>query len=144
MSSERWLSGFALLTLGLSGACADFSRGKSLASSGSGEGSPDASGAAGSAGSSASYATDIHPLLLDGCGTCHSATGAAAGTALVFSDSASDDYAPTLDLVDVDTPDASRLVIKMLGRGHGGGVVYTSTSPQYAAVLRWIGEGAAP
>jgi hypothetical protein len=143
MSSERWAAGLALLgALGAWSGCADFSRGEPLASSGSGGGPSDAGGAASSAGSS--YATDIHPLLLGSCGSCHSPAGAASGTELVFTGSAPDDYVPTLRLVDVEAPDSSRLVVKMEGRGHGGGVVYTSTSPEYAAVLRWIGEGAAP
>jgi hypothetical protein len=141
MNSERWLLSLALSGLLWPGAgCADFSRGKPLAAGNSD--SPDASGAGSGAG--ASYAVDIQPLLFGGCGPCHSATGAASGTQLVFSGSAPADYLVVLNLVDLDTPDASRLLVKMQGRGHGGGALYTSTSSQYAAVLRWIGEGAPP
>ncbi|MEO8178173.1 MAG: hypothetical protein ABI895_04995 [Deltaproteobacteria bacterium] len=141
MSSERWLSTLALLGVLWPGAgCADFSRGKPLAAGNSD--SPDASDAGGGVGSS--YAADIHPLLLGGCSSCHSPTGAASGTQLVLTGSAPADYVSVSKLVDVDTPDASRLLVKAQGRGHVGGAIYTSTSSQYAAVLRWIGEGAAP
>ena len=34
--------------------------------------------------------------------------------------------------------------VKMEGRGHTGGAIYTRASPERAQVLRWIGEGAAP
>jgi mono/diheme cytochrome c family protein len=118
--------------------CADFSRGQPLALGNS----EDASATGGGAGSS--YAADIRPLLLASCGSCHSPTGAASGSQLVFSGSAPDDYVLVSKLVDVDTPDASRLLVQAQGRGHGGGAIYASTSSQYAAVLRWIGEGAPP
>jgi mono/diheme cytochrome c family protein len=141
MNSERWLSTLALFgVLWPCASCADFSRGKPLAAGSSD--SPDAGAAEGSAGSS--YAADIDPLLLGSCGSCHSPTGVASGTQLVFTGSAPDDYLIVLNLVDVDRPDASRLLVKMQGRGHGGGVIYPPTSSQYAAVLRWIGEGAPP
>lgn len=96
------------------------------------------------AGLATSYAADIQALLQGGCASCHSSTGAAAGTALLFTGSVSEDYLSALNLVDVGSPDASRLVVKMEGRGHSGGAIYTRASPQYARVLRWIGEGAAP
>jgi len=141
MSSERGLATLVLLgVLWPSAGCADFSRGKPLAAGN--PDSPDASGAAGGAGSS--YAADIHPLLLGSCGSCHAPTGAASGSQLVFSGSAPDDYVSVLNLVAVDAPETSRLLVKAQGRGHGGGAIYTSTSSQYAAVLRWIGEGAPP
>jgi hypothetical protein len=108
---------------------------------------PDAA-ASGAAGSSAttntSYGADIYPVLLDGCESCHSPTGAASDTGLLLTGSASDDYPSTFDLIDVGSPEASRLVVKMEGRGHGGGAIYTPASPEHALVLRWIGEGAAP
>ena len=96
------------------------------------------------AGSGSSYGVDIHSLLLDRCGPCHSPTGVASDTQLVFTGSLPDDYASTFALVDVGSPEASRLVVKMEGRGHQGGAIYTSTSPEHAQVLRWISEGAAP
>jgi hypothetical protein len=121
--------------------CADFSRGERL---GSGGGLPDAMGNGSDAGSSSSYAADVHELLLDGCASCHSPTGAASDTSLVLTGMAPEDYLSTLSLVDVDAPGVSRLVVKMEGRGHAGGAIYTSASPEHALVLRWIGEGAAP
>lgn len=138
-SASGWLA--ALL---LCAGCADFSRGEPLGSSGAGGGLPDGMGNGSDAGASSSYAADVQPLLLDGCESCHSPTGAASGTGFVLTGSVPDDYLSTLDFVDVNTPDASRLVFKMAGRSHGGGAVFTSASPEYAQVLRWIGEGAAP
>ncbi len=119
--------------------CADFSRGEPFGASGSGGGSMGAE-----AGLAISYAADIHALLQGGCASCHSPTGAASSTALLLTGNVTEDYLSALDLVDVGSPDASRLVLKMEGRGHSGGAIYTRASPQYARVLRWIGEGAAP
>jgi hypothetical protein len=130
------LGGWLLLA-----ACADFSRGAPLA-----DGSAGSSMGAGSdagAPTGVSYGADIHPLLMERCGSCHSPTGAASGTALVFTGSVPDDYLSTFNLVSVETPEASRLAVKMAGRGHQGGAIITSASPEYARVLRWIGEGAA-
>ena len=97
-----------------------------------------------SSSSGSSYGADIHALLQGGCASCHASAGAASSTGLVFTGNVPDDYLSTLDFVDVDAPAASRLVVKMEGRGHVGGAIYTSASPQYREVLRWIGEGAAP
>lgn len=133
-----WSGGVCLLLLSMG--CADFSRGRSLGGSG---GSGSMVGGS-DAGSGSSYAIDIHSLLLDRCGPCHSPTGAASDTQLVFTGSLADDYESTFALVDVSRPAASRLVVKMEGRGHAGGAIYTSTSAEHAQVLRWIGEGAVP
>lgn len=86
----------------------------------------------------------IHRLLLAGRESCHSAAGAASSTRPLFTGSVTDDYQSTLDFVDVSAAAASRLVVKMEGRGHAGGAIFTSASPEYALVLRWIDEGAAP
>lgn len=130
----------ALGALGYS-ACADFSRGEPLAAGGRDGGS--ATGGS-DRGSTLTYGADIHPLLLDACATCHSPGGVASDTQLQLSGSVPDDYESTLALVAVSSPDTSRLLVKMSGRGHGGGATYPSTSPEYALVLRWVGEGAAP
>jgi mono/diheme cytochrome c family protein len=125
-------------------ACADFSRGDALDTSGGGEGLPDAMPSDSEGGSSSSYGADIHELLLDGCASCHAAAGAASGTGFLLSGNAPEDYPSTSKFVDVAAPAQSRLVVKMEGRGHTGGAIYTRVSPEYAQVLRWIGEGAAP
>jgi hypothetical protein len=147
MSSERGNGQTVVATLiaVLCGAaCADLSRGGALGPNGSGGDASDA--AAGATGGSAgmSYGVDIHPLLLDGCGECHSPTGAASSTGFVLTGDVSDDYPPTLELVEVGAPEQSRLVVKMEGRGHTGGAIYTRAAPERAQVLRWIGEGAVP
>ena len=135
----------ARVALLVGAACADFSRGAAVGSSGSsGSSSGAADASASGAASSSSYGADIAPLLLDGCAACHSPTGAASSTGFVLSGDVLDDYQSTLGFVDVDAPDQSRLIAKMEGRGHAGGAVYTRASPERAQVLRWIGEGAAP
>ncbi len=145
MSSERRSRRpvVTLLVLLLGAACADFSRGEALGANGSSEGAPDAAAGA-SGGPGSSYGVDIGPLLLDGCAACHSPTGAASSTAFLLTGSVADDYEATLGFVDVGAPDQSRLIVKMEGRGHTGGAIYTRASPEHAQVLRWIGEGAAP
>jgi hypothetical protein len=126
----------------LLGACADFSRGDALDTSGAGL--PDAMPSDSQGGSSSGYGAEIHALLLDGCASCHAPAGAASDTRFVLGGNAPEDYLSTLEFVDVGAPAQSRLVVKMEGRGHTGGAIYTRVSPEYAQVLRWIGEGAAP
>ena len=147
MSSERSRLrpvSMALVTLLNGAACADFSRGEASGANGSGGGAPDASAGTVGGGSGSSYAVDAHPLLLDGCAACHSPTGAASSTAFMLTGNVADDYQSTLGFVEVGAPEQSRLIVKMEGRGHTGGAVYTRASPEHAQVLRWIGEGAAP
>jgi hypothetical protein len=134
----------ALVALLLGAACADFSRGEAIDPNGSGGGAPDAAVGASGGGSGSSYGVDIGPLLLDGCAVCHSPTGAASSSGFSLTGNAPDDYQSTLSFVDVDAPDQSRLIVKMEGRGHTGGAIYTRGSPEHALVSRWIGEGAAP
>jgi hypothetical protein len=151
MSSERSSRGsvelraaWALLVplaLPLSIGCADFSRGEPLAAR---DTAPPGSGADAGSSTGTSYVADVHVLLIDGCASCHSSAGTASSTPLVFADSPPDDYTLTLDFVDVDAPDTSRLVLKMEGRGHAGGAIYPRASSEHALVLRWIGEGASP
>lgn len=146
MSSERRSRRpvVTLLVLLLGAACADFSRGEALGADGSGGGAPDAAAGASGGGSGSSYGVDIGALLLDGCAVCHSPTGAASSTGFSLTGDVPDDYQSTLSFVDVGAPDQSRLIVKMEGRGHTGGAIYTRASPEHAQVLRWIGEGAAP
>jgi hypothetical protein len=148
MSSDSFKAGAAfgfllLVVLLLGVACADFGRGGAIGSNGSDGGAPDAAAGFGG-GSGSSYGVDIGPLLLDGCAACHSATGAASSTGFVLTGNVPDDYQSTLDFVDVGAPDQSRLIVKMEGRGHTGGAIYTRASPERAQLVRWIGEGAAP
>jgi hypothetical protein len=151
MSSERsrrgsvelraLLAPLALLALPLAMGCADFSRGEPLPPS---DTPPSGSGADAGSSTGTSYGADVHALLIDGCVSCHSSAGTASSTQLVFVDSPPDDHMATLDFVDVDTPETSRLVLKMEGRGHAGGAIYPRASSEHALVLRWIGEGALP
>jgi carbon monoxide dehydrogenase subunit G len=86
----------------------------------------------------------VHALLIEGCESCHAPGGAASSTELVYVGDVSEDYDATLEFVTPDSPESSRLVTKMQGRGHGGGAIFTPTSAEYALILTWIREGAAP
>ena len=118
-------------------ACADFSRGDPLPG---GAAPPVASDAAAGVG----FAAEVHALLVAGCESCHAAGGAASSTELVYVGDVEADYGTTLEFVTLGSPEASRLVTKMQGRGHGGGAIFTPASAESELVLTWIREGAAP
>jgi hypothetical protein len=116
-------------------ACADFSRG---------DPPPFASEPRPDAATGTSFAAHVHSVLIEGCESCHTPDGAASSTELVYTGDVQEDYSATLQLVSPDSPEASRLMTKMQGRGHGGGAIFTPASAQYVLVLTWIREGAAP
>lgn len=148
MSSERarvWFGGvlFLALTGTLTGlSCADLERGERAA-----EGGPDGGGEGGppgEGGGGLGFAQDVHPLLLDGCGDCHTAGGQAGDTALVFTGEAEADRAATLLFVNTDAPAQSRLLGKASGTGHEGGAIYTPDTTEYQTILGWIMQGTSP
>jgi len=124
-----------LIAAVLAAGCADFSRGAAP------DAAPDAGASDGGGG--AGFAP-VHALLLSGCQRCHQAGGEAGTTALVLTGDARADRDVVARLVDTSSPEASRLLSKMSGHGHTGGAVFNEGSPEYAAVLRWIQEGARP
>jgi hypothetical protein len=146
MSSERTRAPLALMILVLVG-CADLERGDTapdaagpVVTDGGGDvGMPGDGGAA-----ATSFARDVHPLLLDGCGRCHTAGGMAASSGLLFTREAAADRQAALTFVNLDQPAASRLLSKGAGIGHGGGAVYAAGTPEYDTILRWIAQGASP
>lgn len=89
-----------------------------------------------------SFATDIHGVLLDRCGECHT-TG--APRAFFLTTAPATDYPVVLKLVKVATPASSKLLVKGTAEDqHGGGGVLAAGTDDYEAILGWIAEGALP
>lgn len=101
-------------------------------------------GDTGAPGEGLSYAEAIDELMISGCDRCHGEGESAAGTGFVLTTDVDANYATCLDFVDLDAPESSRLLSKGAGQGHGGGTIYDSRSSEYATILQWIEEGAAP
>jgi hypothetical protein len=121
--------------------CADLSRGGRAADAAA----TDVSGeGASAADASLSFAADVHGLLTATCARCHVPGQPAGDTQLLFTGDAAADLAAVTPFIDTGTPASSRLLLKMSGQGHGGGVVYAVGTPEYETVLRWIQQGASP
>ncbi|MDZ4696143.1 MAG: hypothetical protein SGI86_13425 [Deltaproteobacteria bacterium] len=88
------------------------------------------------------YAPRIHELIVQACGTCHSASGIAGGTRLILSNDSQSDFYNVVRFVDYSNAKQSPLLVKALGNAHGGGQVVAETSEVYARVLEWIEGGA--
>ena len=86
----------------------------------------------------------VFPLIDGGCKRCHMPGGMAADSKFLLAGQATTDYAAVRALVDPAAPAGSRLLAKAAGQGHGGGVIYRTSSTEYAALLAWIQAGAAP
>jgi hypothetical protein len=140
MSSERRLVRLLLTATLASAACADLSRGPEPALADAGA---DAQGPA-TDGATVSYAAAVHPLMTGTCMRCHVQGGQAGDTPLLLTGDAAADYAVTVPYVDTAAPASSRLLSLMSGHGHGGGVVFAETTPEYGVFLRWIQGGALP
>jgi hypothetical protein len=145
MSFER--QALAVL-IAFSGSCVDWERGPPSPdtgmSSANDAGMGGATDAAGEAAARLSYATAVHPLMIDGCAHCHSAAGSARSSAFILSDNPTSDRQQVLKYVNPDNPAASRILAKTAGMGHGGGTVYAATTLQYRTILDWITQGSAP
>jgi hypothetical protein len=144
MSSRRLA--YQLLTMvWFAVGCADLSRGAGSGDAGASLGEAGtADGGAQDQDSALSFATPVYGLLVAACQPCH-AQGEPAGTTLfLLTGDQMVDYASVSRFVDVSAPASSRLLVKMSGRGHGGGTLYAAGTPEYQAVLRWIQEGARP
>ena len=148
MSSDATFRWGGLAAGALAGAlalasCADFSRGEPSPAPDAGA-RPDGGDAAASDGAALSFASDVYPLLVPACQSCH-ATGEEAGdTNLLFTGTAPDDYPTVVTFVDTSAPAGSRLLSKLSGNGHQGGAVYAAGSPEYQKILNWIEQGALP
>lgn len=87
-----------------------------------------------------SYEVAIHPLLMDECAECHSPGG---GAQEFLTGNPEDDYPLIVDLVNIDNPEASRLLRKGSGATeHGGGPTLKVNSEEYATIVEWIAAGA--
>jgi hypothetical protein len=171
MSSSRIAFGMLAVAIALDmSACAAFERGEywsgdtegaTTTDDGGEAGRAQASGGQEAAGSGAeadseggseagdgsmeiSFASEVLPLLHDGCDGCHTADGTASDTSLLLDVDPDAIYEMVLALVDVDAPSESRLLAKAAGKGHNGGVIYDDESAEYETILAWITEGAAP
>lgn len=120
--------------------CAPFERGGRRIEPDAGMVADAMSGDAGGA----SFAADVHPILLDRCGDCHREGGAAAKSEYVLADDPESDREAVLGLIDTDAPDSSELLKKARGEMHGGGSVMPRDSADYATVRAWIAAGAPP
>jgi hypothetical protein len=148
MNSESTLRWAGLAAGVLAGAlaiasCADFSRGALSATDAGAQ--PDGGGDAGTSdGAAVSFATEVYPLLVPTCQSCH-ATGQQAGdTQLLFTGDAAADYPAVVMFADTSAPAGSRILSKLSGNGHQGGTVYAAGSPEYQTILHWIEQGALP
>lgn len=132
-----WLVG-AIIVAG----CAPFERGER-------RGEPDATvefdAGPGDGATGPSFEADVLAVLLDRCGDCHREGGTgAASIEFVLTDDPAIDRDTVLALVDTLDPDASGLLEKARGEGHGGGSAMPPDSADYAVVRAWIAAGAPP
>jgi len=149
MSSDKrhhLLGLFALVLSFVLFGCADFSRGPgpvpedtATADTGGGDMVADDTGGGCTPGD---YETELYPIMQLSCDSCHSSSGSAGSTGLVFTGSAADDYAQIAALIDTDSPASSILITKGTGSGHGGGGIWSSGDTEVEALLCWISAGA--
>jgi hypothetical protein len=129
-------------------ACADLDRGDPLPVEAGVDGGPPATDSGGTSGETGppvrSFARDVHPVLVDRCGRCHSASGQASDTALVLGPDPARDLAPVQRFVNRDNPAGSRLLVKGAGSGHGGGAILSAATDEYRIIVEWITQGSAP
>ncbi|WP_423925414.1 hypothetical protein, partial [Dokdonella sp.] len=100
-------------------------------------------------GSLAYFESDVQPLLVSQCGSCHLGDRFAfaslrrAGTQFIESETAAN-YATFKTLIALDDPDQSRLLSKVVPATdarsipHGGGSLLATSSVGYQTLLHWI------
>src|SRR6478672_9251662 len=121
-TTRRWTVGAAACLAAFAvAACADFSRGEPSPSPAD-AGEPPSDGG-GEGGATLAFATDVYPLLVPTCQSCHAAGGQAGDTQLLFTGTAEADYPTVIMFVDTSAPASSRLLAKMTGNGHQGGTI---------------------
>ena len=88
-------------------------------------------------GEAVSFSTDVIAVL-SVCESCH-ASGAGGWTY----DGGAGAHAAVIDAIDRGDPERSELLVKATGGGgHGGGRLFSTSSPQYQAIVDWIQQGA--
>jgi hypothetical protein len=136
---RRWsMSSRALAIALLLAGCADLERGPRPLEPDAG---PDAAPSEAGAGDAGSSFAAVYPLIDSGCKHCHMTGGMAADSKFLLSGQAATDY-PACGRWSIQRRAAgSRLLAKAAGQGHGGGVIYRTSSTEYAALLAWIQAG---
>jgi hypothetical protein len=89
------------------------------------------------------YTTDVKPILMARCGSCHSGTNLPAAVnayGLTFNDDVTD-HQETVNRTNPQTPDASLLLTKATGAAHGGGAILTAGSAEHTTIIQWIQAG---
>ena len=88
-------------------------------------------------GENLSFSANVVPAL-DSCISCHR-SGAGGWTYTGGGEA----YGAVLDVVNRNDPAQSALLVNATGGdNHGGGTIFSRTSSEYTAILRWIEEGA--
>jgi hypothetical protein len=106
-------------------------------------GKPGARTATPAAPAGPSFQRAIHPLLMQGCKSCHAQGAAAAATALILSGDAALDHASVRRVLDLRAPAASAILAKASGQKlHAGGAPWPVGGPAYGRVIAWIQAGA--
>jgi len=86
-----------------------------------------------------SFASDVMPVLETKCKSCHGN----GGNFTITTASATYSNLTLNNFLDTTTPDNSRLLLKASGSiAHDGGMVITTTSPEYLTIQQWITQGA--
>jgi hypothetical protein len=84
-----------------------------------------------------SFSAMVIPAL-SVCAGCHS-----SGTGGWTYGGGADAYSQVIDLINVNDPETSLLLVKGSGgEGHGGGTVLASSSSDYADIVAWVNAGA--
>ena len=147
MNSERFRLTAVALAIAAGAACADLERGDPRPDSAPAiapDGAAPDGAIAPDAPAALSFARDVHRLVLDGCARCHSSNGQASNSTFVLVDDAAKDRLEVLMFINPDNPAGSRFLTKGAGNGHGGGAIYTASSPEYRTILDWILQGGSP
>lgn len=88
------------------------------------------------------FAGAVHRSLLDGCRSCHSASGVAGRSKYVLDGTLDEDYAATRGQVSAARPESSALLRRASGMAHPGGAIFPASGADYQRLLRWIRDGA--
>ena len=96
------------------------------------------------------FASDVQPMLVSQCGSCHLrdrfafASLSRAGATFTANETAAN-YRTFKTLISLDAPEQSRLLAKVLPAtdprtiAHGGGALLPTSSAGYQTLLQWIG-----
>ncbi len=84
-----------------------------------------------------SFSGNVVPLLSN-CISCHG-----SGTGGWTYSGGAGAYTSVITIIDKGNPTNSSLLVNAIGESnHGGGTLYTRSSPDYATILLWIEQGA--